>query len=170
MTSATQEISKQVQLANSCVNAAMDVAREADADISSLATLSERIGTIVDMIQSIAQQTNMLALNATIEAARAGDAGRSFAVVASEVKALASQTAKATDEISEQVVAIQFSTQKAVKSIQTITSTVSEIETRSMAIAAAVEEQEASMHEIARSITQVSEGSGPGASEHRERE
>lgn len=159
LTTATQEIAKQVHLASTCVTTAMDLAREADTDISSLSGLSERIGAIVGIIQSIAEQTNMLALNATIEAARAGDAGRSFAVVASEVKALANQTAKATDEISQQVLAIQSSTQKAVKSIQSITSTVSEIETRSMAIAAAVEQQEASMHDIARSITQVSEGS-----------
>ena len=164
LTSASREISTQVCKAGECVTQAMQVAREADKDISSLATLAERIGAIVDIINSIAEQTNMLALNATIEAARAGEAGRSFAVVASEVKNLAGQTAKATDEISAQVNAIQEATQQAVHSIRTITGTVSEIEGRTMAIAAAVEQQEASTHEISRSISLASNGSSRVAS------
>jgi len=151
LTSASREISTQVE--------AMNVAQRADEDVSSLANLAERIGAIVDIINSIAEQTNMLALNATIEAARAGEAGRSFAVVASEVKTLAGQTAKATDEISAQVQAIQQATQHAVNSIRTISNQVSEIQGRTTAIAAAVEEQEASTLEISRAIALASEGS-----------
>jgi methyl-accepting chemotaxis protein len=159
LTAASREISTQVHKASESVTEAMAVAERADHDISSLALLAERIGAIVDIINSIAEQTNMLALNATIEAARAGEAGRSFAVVASEVKTLAGQTAKATDEISAQVSAIQAATQQAVASIRTITNQVSEIQGRTTAIAAAVEEQEASTHEISRAISLASEGS-----------
>lgn len=159
LTAASREISTQVHKASESVTEAMFVAQKADQDVSSLATLAERIGAIVDIINSIAEQTNMLALNATIEAARAGEAGRSFAVVASEVKTLAGQTAKATDEISAQVQAIQQATQQAVTSIRTITNQVSEIQGRTTAIAAAVEEQEASTLEISRAIALASEGS-----------
>lgn len=159
LTAASREISTQVHKASESVTEAMVVAQKADQDVSSLATLAERIGAIVVLISSIAEQTNMLALNATIEAARAGEAGRSFAVVASEVKTLAGQTAKATDEISAQVQAIQQATQQAVTSIRTITNQVSEIQGRTTAIAAAVEEQEASTHEISRAIALASEGS-----------
>jgi methyl-accepting chemotaxis protein len=159
LTSASREISEQVHMASACVTKANEVARAADQDVSSLANLADRIGAIVDIISSIAEQTNMLALNATIEAARAGEAGRSFAVVASEVKTLAGQTAKATDEISTQVRAIQQATQTAVLSIRTIAGNVGEIEGRTTAIAAAVEEQEASTHEISKSISLASDGS-----------
>ncbi|MGL5447984.1 MAG: methyl-accepting chemotaxis protein, partial [Rhabdaerophilum sp.] len=159
LTAASREISTQVHMASESVTQCMMVAERADQDISSLANLAERIGAIVDIINSIAEQTNMLALNATIESARAGEAGRSFAVVAAEVKALAGQTAKATDEISEQVSAIQTATQQAVGSIRTITHQVSEIQGRTTAIAAAVEQQEASTHEISRAISLASDGS-----------
>lgn len=164
LTSASREISTQVHKASESVTQCMLVAEQADQDISSLANLAERIGAIVDIINSIAEQTNMLALNATIESARAGEAGRSFAVVAAEVKALAGQTAKATDEISEQVTAIQAATQQAVGSIRTITAQVSDIQGRTTAIAAAVEEQEASTHEISRAISLASDGSNQVAS------
>ncbi|CAN1514809.1 Tar Methyl-accepting chemotaxis protein [Rhabdaerophilaceae bacterium] len=159
LTSASREISTQVHKASESVTLAMQVANRADQDISSLATLADRIGAIVDIINSIAEQTNMLALNATIEAARAGDAGRSFAVVASEVKTLAGQTAKATEDISTQVLAIQEATRLAVESIRTISTQVSEVQGRTTAIAAAVEQQEASTHEISRSISLASQGS-----------
>ena len=159
LTAASREISTQVHKASESVEQAMLVSEQADQDISSLANLAERIGAIVHIISSIAEQTNMLALNATIEAARAGEAGRSFAVVASEVKTLANQTAKATDDISAQVSAIQAATAQAVNSIRTITQQVTEIQGRTTAIAAAVEEQEASTHEISRSITLASDGS-----------
>lgn len=164
LTAASREISTQVHKASESVTQCMLVAEQADQDISSLANLAERIGAIVDIINSIAEQTNMLALNATIESARAGEAGRSFAVVANEVKALAGQTAKATDEISEQVQAIQTATQQAVGSIRTITAQVSDIQGRTTAIAAAVEEQEASTHEISRAISLASDGSNQVAS------
>jgi methyl-accepting chemotaxis protein len=159
LTSASREISTQVHRAGECVTRAMDVARETDKDFSSLAHLANRIGDVVGIISSIAEQTNLLALNATIEAARAGEAGKGFAVVASEVKTLAGQTAKATEEIATQVTSIQSATQQAVLSIQTITAAVSEIEERTRAIADAVEEQEASTHEISRSIGLATEGS-----------
>jgi methyl-accepting chemotaxis protein len=165
LTAASREISTQVHKASECVTRAMNVAREADEGISSLAELADRIGAIVHMINGIAEQTNMLALNATIEAARAGEAGRSFAVVASEVKTLAGQTAKATDEISQQVTSIQSATQGAVQLIRTISGTVSDIQGRTTAIAAAVEEQEASTHEISRSISLASGGSEQVASD-----
>ena len=107
-----------------------------------------RISVVVDLIQTIAAQTNLLALNATIEAARAGEAGRGFAVVASEVKSLASQTAKATDEIRQQIGGMQTVTTTAVSAIRNISSTISEINDVTTAIAAAVEEQGAATREI----------------------
>ncbi|MCA0400424.1 MAG: methyl-accepting chemotaxis protein [Proteobacteria bacterium] len=164
LTSASREISQQVHKTSERVRVAMDAARQTDSDISGLVELGNRIGAIVGLINSIAEQTNMLALNATIEAARAGDAGRSFAVVASEVKNLADQTARATEEISQQISAIQGATDNAVSSLKAITHTVSEIDAQTTAIAAAVEEQEAATHEIARSISAASEGSTQAAS------
>ncbi|KAF0230855.1 MAG: methyl-accepting chemotaxis sensory [Beijerinckiaceae bacterium] len=159
LTSASREISEQVHKAGACVTQAMEMARNTDHDVSGLAELANRIGDIVGIISNIAEQTNLLALNATIEAARAGEAGKGFAVVASEVKTLAGQTAKATEEISAQITSIQSATQQAVLAIQAITGTVSEIEGRTMAIAAAVEQQEASTHEISKSIALASSGS-----------
>ncbi|OYU49181.1 MAG: hypothetical protein CFE31_07355 [Rhizobiales bacterium PAR1] len=163
LTSASREISTQVHKASACVNQAMEMAHNTDRDVSGLANLANRIGDIVGIISNIAEQTNLLALNATIEAARAGEAGKGFAVVASEVKTLAGQTAKATEEISAQISSIQNATQKAVLAIQAITGTVTEIEGRTMAIAAAVEEQEASTHEISKSIALASDGSDRAA-------
>jgi methyl-accepting chemotaxis protein len=111
-----------------------------------------RIGDVVSLITDIAEQTNLLALNATIEAARAGDAGRGFAVVASEVKALAGQTAKATEEISAQITSMQHATMRSIEAIGVIERTIREIGDISGAIAAAVTEQGAATHEIARSV------------------
>lgn len=164
LTATSREISEQVHKAGDCVNQAMEMARNTDRDVSSLASLANRIGDIVGIISNIAEQTNLLALNATIEAARAGDAGKGFAVVAAEVKTLAGQTAKATDEISAQIGSIQSATRQAVQAIQAITGTVSEIEGRTMAIAAAVEQQEGSTHEISKSIALASSGSNRAAS------
>lgn len=110
------------------------------------------------MINGIAGQTNLLALNATIEAARAGEAGKGFAVVASEVKALANQTAKATEEISQQIAAMQGVTAETVTAIQSISGTIAQLNEMALAIAAAVEEQGAATREIARSIQQTAEG------------
>ncbi len=118
--------------------------------VEGLASGTQKIGEVVTLIQNIASQTNLLALNATIEAARAGEHGRGFAVVASEVKALANQTAKATEEISAQIQSIQSATGEAVSAIQAIGGTIAEIDEISSAIAAAVDQQGAATREICR--------------------
>ena len=119
------------------------------------------------MITGIAEQTNLLALNATIEAARAGDAGRGFAVVAQEVKALAAQTAKATDEIGNQISGMQSATQESVDAIKQIGAVILQISDVSGMIAAAVEEQGAATREIARNVQMASDGAGAGRQRHR---
>jgi methyl-accepting chemotaxis protein len=118
----------------------------------------QKIGEVTDLINNIASQTNLLALNATIEAARAGEAGRGFAVVASEVKSLATQTAKATEDISAQISAIQTSTRNAVAAIEEIGTVIREISEIASSIAASVEEQGAATNEIARNIQQAAMG------------
>jgi len=123
-----------------------------------LADGAQKIGEVVGLISSIAGQTNLLALNATIEAARAGDAGKGFAVVASEVKSLATQTAKATENISQQIAQIQAATKVAVDSIGGIGRTIGEISNIAAAVAAAVEEQGSATQEIARNVHQAAIG------------
>ncbi|WP_181313848.1 methyl-accepting chemotaxis protein [Phreatobacter cathodiphilus] len=157
--SSISEISSRIHTTSSCIGRATAGSTETDREVSGLAELAQRIGTIVDIIRGIAEQTNLLALNATIEAARAGEAGRGFAIVASEVKALAGQTASATDEIATQINAIQAATQRTVASIRGIGSTVSEIDHLTGSIAAAVEEQTAATQEIAAAIARASGGS-----------
>ena len=125
---------------------------------SALAEGADKIGDIVQLINAIAGQTNLLALNATIEAARAGDAGKGFAVVASEVKSLANQTAKATEEIGQQIGEIQTATKEAVTAIQSITKIIGEISNTSTAIAASVEEQGSATKEIARNVQEAAAG------------
>ncbi|WP_240002341.1 methyl-accepting chemotaxis protein [Oleisolibacter albus] len=138
--------------------AAVQQAERTNGTVASLADSTQRIGEVVTLITDIASQTNLLALNATIEAARAGEAGKGFAVVAGEVKTLATQTARATDEISAQIGAVQSATGDAVGAIQGITATIREISQITAAIAAAIEEQGAATREIARNVQQASAG------------
>jgi methyl-accepting chemotaxis protein len=152
------EISEKATQATGVVGRASDIARSADQLVGQLASGANRIGDVVKLIRAIAEQTNLLALNATIEAARAGEAGRGFAVVASEVKMLANQTAKATEEIATQITAIQTSTNEAVAAIRSIGTVMGDINGFTTTIAAAVEEQSASTHEIARNVQEAAEG------------
>ncbi|CAO3419944.1 putative methyl-accepting chemotaxis protein [Azospirillum doebereinerae] len=132
--------------------------RQTDEAVRKLAGSADRIGQVVDLIQDIASQTNLLALNATIEAARAGEAGKGFAVVASEVKALANQTARATDEIRQQISQMQQDSNGAVGSIKGIGGVISEVSEIAGAIAAAVEQQGAATQEISRNVQQAAIG------------
>jgi methyl-accepting chemotaxis protein len=158
LSSSIAEISNQVAQAAKVAAGAVEEANRADGMVQGLAQSSQKIGEVVELITSIADQTNLLALNATIEAARAGDAGKGFAVVAAEVKNLANQTAKATEEIGNQIAGIQGSTKDAVGAIQAIGKVIGEINQISSAIAAAVEEQGAATKEIARNVEQASVG------------
>ncbi|MEN3385292.1 MAG: hypothetical protein V7608_5336 [Hyphomicrobiales bacterium] len=160
LTSSIKEIGKQVESATRVVRRAAELSRHSNAEIETLAGTAQKIGEVIGLIQAIAAQTNLLALNATIEAARAGEAGRGFAVVASEVKSLATQTAQATEEISQQIAAIQDSTTKSVASVRTITSTMHEVDGFTTAIAAAVEEQGAATEEISRNVQMAAQGTG----------
>jgi methyl-accepting chemotaxis protein len=150
LSSSILEISRQVAHAASITTRAVEETRQTDDTVRGLAEAARQIGAVVKLISDIAAQTNLLALNATIEAARAGEAGKSFAVVASEVKSLANQTAKATDEIATQISSVQGVTHAAVEAIRKIGSTIEEVSAVANSIAAAVEEQGASTQEIAR--------------------
>ena len=151
LSASIDDISRQASHAAGIANRAVKSARETDDTVKGLAKTASRIGEVVGLINSIAAQTNLLALNATIEAAQAGDAGRGFAVVASEVKSLASQTAKATDDISEQIADIQKVAGDAVDAIKGIGSIIGEVNEVATAISAAVEQQGAATQEITRS-------------------
>jgi methyl-accepting chemotaxis protein len=153
-----REISSQVQRSVTMSNRATDETQQTSKLIHGLSDAAEKIGTIVQLIQAIASQTNLLALNATIEAARAGDAGRGFAIVASEVKNLATQTAQATEQIASQIATIQSATGESVAAIAKFGSTVKEMADIATAIAAAVEEQGAATGEIARNVEQAASG------------
>ena len=150
--SATSEISARVSESARMSQDAVSQIQEASAIVRNLSEASADIGKVVSLIQAIAEQTNLLALNATIEAARAGEAGRGFAVVASEVKQLATQTSKATDEITGRIEAVHGATGKAVSSIEEVDRTISRMNEIASTIAAAVEEQSAATSEISRSI------------------
>jgi methyl-accepting chemotaxis protein len=158
LSSSIEEIGRQVVTSADIARKAVEEAGATDATMQGLADNAARISVVVDLIQTIASQTNLLALNATIEAARAGEAGRGFAVVASEVKNLATQTAKATDEIRQQIVSMQTVTTTAVAAIRSIGNTIGEINDVTTSIAAAVEEQGAATREIARNIQHAAGG------------
>ncbi len=158
LSNAIQEISQQVVLSNNIADGAVKQSDSTYVTVRELADAVQAIGEVVDLITDIAAQTNLLALNATIEAARAGEAGKGFAVVANEVKNLATQTARATDEIRNQIENVQGRTKAAVTAIQTIGGTIGEIDGVSSSIAAAVEEQGAATQDIARNVSQVSRG------------
>ncbi len=152
------EISRQVDGSTTVAGKAVEEAKRTDSRVHALSEAAQKIGEVVQLINDIASQTNLLALNATIEAARAGEAGKGFAVVASEVKSLASQTAKATEDISAQVNAIQAATRDAVEAIRSIGATITQISETSTTIASAVEEQGAATQEIARNVQQAAAG------------
>nr|WP_041757297.1 methyl-accepting chemotaxis protein [Bradyrhizobium sp. ORS 278] len=158
LTASIGSISQQVTRSAEIAAKAAEEARRTNSVVESLAAGTQKIGEVVTLIQTIASQTNLLALNATIEAARAGEHGKGFAVVASEVKALANQTAKATEEISSQVQSIQSATGDAVSAIQMIGGTIAEIDGISKEIATAVEQQGLATGEISGNVQQASEG------------
>ena len=158
MSASIKEIAKNASEAARVATSAVAVVENTNATISKLGESSTQIGKVIKVITSIAQQTNLLALNATIEAARAGEAGKGFAVVANEVKELAKETAKATEDISQKIDAIQSDSNGAVEAIAQITAVINQINDISNSIASAVEEQTATVNEISRNVTESSRG------------
>jgi methyl-accepting chemotaxis protein len=152
------EISRQLDQTTDVVRMAASEAESTNAQITGLAEAAQKIGDVVELIRNIAGQTNLLALNATIEAARAGEAGRGFSVVASEVKSLAVQTAKATEDISAQILSVQNSTGSAVAAIQRITERMREIDRAASAVSVSVDQQKVATSEIAHSVASAAQG------------
>ena len=163
LSASVNEIGRQVRESSRIAEAAVTQAEQTDARISKLSRAAQEIGDVVKLITAIAEQTNLLALNATIEAARAGEAGRGFAVVAAEVKSLASQTAKATEEISNHISGMQGATQESVAAIKEIGATIAQISTIASTIASAVQEQGDATQEIARNVQGVAHGTQEAA-------
>jgi methyl-accepting chemotaxis protein len=155
LTKSIAEIDRQLARASDVVRGVATEAQSTNEEIAALARATQKIDDVVKLIQSVAGQTNLLALNATIEAARAGAAGRGFAVVASEVKALAVQTAKATEDIAGQIASVQSSTQGAVGAIGNIAERTQDIKQFTAAIATSVEQQSAATHEISQNVEQA---------------
>ncbi len=158
LSASIREISEQVARSADMSRAATTKAQSTQQSVQALAERADQIGQVVSLISDIAEQTNLLALNATIEAARAGEAGKGFAVVASEVKQLAEQTAKATSQIGDEISAVQSATNESVVSIEEIAAEISQLDEISSAIAASVQEQGAATSEIARNVQQAAKG------------
>ncbi len=158
LSSSIAEIGRRLNQTTEVVRVAVGEAQVTNQDIGALAQGAQKIGDVTNLIRNIAGQTNLLALNATIEAARAGEAGRGFAVVASEVKSLAVQTAKATEDISSQILEVQNSTGKAVEAIGRIAHRMQEIDNYTAAVAASVQQQNAATSEISKNVTSAADG------------
>jgi methyl-accepting chemotaxis protein len=163
LSTSVDEIGRRVKESSKIAGAAVLQARQTDGRIGKLSRAAQEIGDVVKLITAIAEQTNLLALNATIEAARAGEAGRGFAVVAAEVKSLAGQTAKATDEISTHISGMQGATEESVAAIKQIGGTIAQISDIAASIASAVEQQSSATQEIARSVQNVAQGTQEAA-------
>jgi methyl-accepting chemotaxis protein len=160
LSASISEIGRKVSESANVASTAVQEAESTRATMRGLADAAQKIGDVLKMIQAVAAQTNLLALNATIEAARAGEAGKGFAVVASEVKSLASQTASATEEISGQIRSIQDATHNAVQAIEHIGTTIGKMNEIATAVAAAVEEQDATTRDMAKNVHQVAQSTG----------
>jgi len=160
MSATVKEIAKSTTESAKIASEAVKVAQETNVTVSKLGESSAEIGQVIKVITSIAQQTNLLALNATIEAARAGEAGKGFAVVANEVKELAKETAKATEDISRKIEAIQVDTKGAVDAIAAISKIINQVNDISNTIATAVEEQDATTNEMTRNVGEAAQGAG----------
>jgi methyl-accepting chemotaxis protein len=159
LASSITEISRQLVQTNLVVRAAVGEAHNTNQQIDTLAQAAREISDVIKMIRTIAEQTNLLALNATIEAARAGDAGRGFSVVAAEVKSLAVQTAKATEDIASQIAAVQTSTTSAVEAIARIATRMQDIETCTSTVASAIEQQSSATGAISQNVVSAADGS-----------
>ena len=157
LSSSIGEIARQITQTNNVVYMAVEEAQSTNGEMTTLAETAQKIGDIVKLIRTIAEQTNLLALNATIEAARAGEAGRGFSVVASEVKSLAVQTAKATEAIAGQILAVQGSTSSAVESIRRITQRMQEIQHYASGVAASIEQQSAATSNISSNVASAAQ-------------